>query len=157
MTDAEIKASLTDFDAFWLTLWAEARSEPIEGIVGVACVIRNRVLTPGRFGGTYAAVCLAPKQFSCWNDGPDENHQRVMALARAVSNGLPERIELQRDPIIRQVRWVARGVQSGELLDRTKGASHYLTVDLYETAPPTWARDVREVLTLGTQVFLRAA
>jgi hypothetical protein len=56
---------LTDVQILALTLFGEARSEPIEGIVGVGCVIRNRV-TAGLdwWGEGYRGVCLAPYEFS---------------------------------------------------------------------------------------------
>ena len=55
------------------TLWGEARGEIEEGIIAVASVIYNRTKkylaihekdTP--ISAMYT-VCLAPKQFSCWN------------------------------------------------------------------------------------------
>ena len=50
------------------TLYAEARSERVEGIVAVATVIHNRA------NGNYQKAikeCLKPKQFSCWNGKND--------------------------------------------------------------------------------------
>ena len=41
---------LTDVQILALTLFGEARSEPIEGIVGVGCVIRNRHYGPRLVG-----------------------------------------------------------------------------------------------------------
>ena len=46
-----------------LTLWGEARGEPLAGKHAVASVIWNRAQgDPERF----RRVCLAPAQFSCW-------------------------------------------------------------------------------------------
>ncbi len=47
-----------------LTLLAEARGEGIEGMEAVAMVIKQRMANRKQ---TASQVCLAPKQFSCWN------------------------------------------------------------------------------------------
>ena len=64
-----------------LTLWGEARGEPVLGKRAVAWVVRNRMSIAeawlerkGRqhplFGdGTVAGVVLRPYQFSCWLKG----------------------------------------------------------------------------------------
>lgn len=49
-----------------LTIYAEARGEPLEGKVAVAQVIANRAKLRGT---SMADECLRPKQFSCWNGG----------------------------------------------------------------------------------------
>lgn len=46
------------------TLYLEARGERERGLRAVASVVYNRA---ERTGKTFEAVCLAPKQFSCWN------------------------------------------------------------------------------------------
>ena len=46
------------------TLYLEARGEGERGLRAVASVIFNRAK---RTGKTFEAVCLAPRQFSCWN------------------------------------------------------------------------------------------
>ena len=65
LTDAEVKARLSDLEVTLVTLFGEARGEPVEGLIAVGSVIRNRVKA-ARFGSTYRAVCLARWQFSCW-------------------------------------------------------------------------------------------
>ena len=54
-----------------LTLFGEASGESTEGKRAVASVIWTRALLTRARGDTnrLVAVCLAPKQFSCWNDG----------------------------------------------------------------------------------------
>lgn len=137
MTDADVMAALSDFQAFWLTLEAEAGGEPVEGQIAVASVIRNRV--GKRFGDSYKAVCLAPKQFSCWNDGLDANHVRLMQKARLVIGDYAERSTLPDDPIVRQLKYLAQGIMNFDLLDSTHGADHYLTKKLFQSTPPLWA------------------
>src|SRR6185503_1533672 len=82
--DAEIKAKLTAAQVVAMTIWAEARAEPIEGEVAVGCVIRNRLLRPARFADTWAGVCLAKWQFSCWiPEGGEQNYRMLMARCEA--------------------------------------------------------------------------
>lgn len=163
MTDDQTKAALSDFEAFYLTLWAEARGEPIEGIVSVACVIRNRVLAdlghdnkPDWWGEGYRGVCLKPFQFSCWNDGADENHQALIAKARLVIGDYAERTTQPDDPLVRQVKAVAECVMNGSFLDRTKGAVQYLTIGLFRINPPAWARGRKDGIPIGSQIFFSA-
>lgn len=153
MTDDEVKTALSDFDAFWLTLWAEARSEPVEGQIAVASVIRNRV--GKRFGDTYKAVCLAPKQFSCWNPGADENHVWLIEKARLVVGDYAERSTLPNDPAMRQLKYLAQGVMNGDLMSNVKTADHYLTAELLATRPPAWAKDKTPVKYIGAHAFLQ--
>lgn len=152
MTEDDIKAALSDFDAFWLTLEAECGGEPVEGQIAVASVIRNRV--GKRFGDSYRAVCLAPKQFSCWNAGDDTNHVRLMARARLVVGDYAERSTLPDDPMRRQLKYLAQGMLNGALLDNTSGADHYLTKKLFQSTPPTWALG-QTARFVGAHAFLK--
>ena len=147
MTDREVRRALTELQVVWLTLWGEARSESIEGIVAVASVIRNRVV---RRGQSYRKVCLQPWQFSCWMErGGPANYRHVMRIAR----------QLAED---RQVRWtrvleecgvIAQATMRERLRDRTAGSDHYCTTRLWSTRPPRWARGQEPVATVGAHVF----
>jgi len=162
MTEAEIAAALTEFDAVWLTLWAEARGEPIEGQIAVGNVIRNRVQAdlagddqPDWWGEGWKAVCLKPQQFSCWTRGADENHRLLIEKASLVVSDYAERSTQRSDPIIRQIKYVTEGLLNGALLDNTGGAVQYLTRQLYHANPPRWAQGPHlRVHTFGSQVFL---
>jgi N-acetylmuramoyl-L-alanine amidase len=145
----ELLPTLTDAQVLGLTLWGEARSEPIEGRVAVACVIRNR-LRRGRWGNSYRVVCLARDQFSCWNDGIDANHQALMVEALRVAGGVETLL-----PITRECLWVAQGIVSGDVQDNTERADHYLTRELYIRNPPVWARTMKVAVRIGGHVFLR--
>jgi spore germination cell wall hydrolase CwlJ-like protein len=58
----------SDIEVVALTIYAEARGEDWFGMEMVATVIYNRA---GGKAEKMAAVCKAPKQFSCWNgEGP---------------------------------------------------------------------------------------
>lgn len=150
-----IKAALGEFDAFWLTLWGECRSEPVEGVIAVASVIRTRAKRGARLGAGYKAVCLKPKQFSCWNPGTDANHVRLMQMAEKVAADYSVRSTLVYDEVTRQIQYIAQGIMGGQILDRVKGADHYLTTDLFLKKPPAWARGQTPVCHVGAHSFLR--
>jgi len=59
-------------DTLARTLWGEARGTGLLDMLGVAAVIRERVLRPGwwsRPNDDWWSVCRNPYQFSCWNQG----------------------------------------------------------------------------------------
>lgn len=155
MTDDDVRAMLTDRSALALTLWGEARSEPIEGIVAVGSVIRNRLETPGRFGDTYRAICFAPWQFSCWTPkGGESNYQAVMALARELTSGEPR----SRNALLRQCLWVAGGLMDGDVISRVKAATHYYSPAAMSPKGkvPEWAKGKTPVAIVGRHRFFDA-
>lgn len=146
-TDTEIRAALGFREAVALTLWGEARAEPIEGIVGVACVIRNRRLATGH---DWARIVHAKLQFSCWwRQGGEANFTRVMTLARSMLTGMPIMADGWRECL-----WVADGVMANYVRDNTGGARHYLTKTLLETKPPAWAKGRTPSVVLGHHAFI---
>jgi N-acetylmuramoyl-L-alanine amidase len=135
MTDLEVRTALTDREAFLVTLWGEARAEPIEGKVAVASVIVNRWKAPRRYGSTIKAVCHARAQFSCWwRFGGATNYQAVMQRAAAVAAG-----QTFTDPFWRECEWVVDGLLGGAVRSRVGTSTHYLTTALLKAAPPEWA------------------
>jgi hypothetical protein len=161
MIDAELPvlAALTDREVLALTAWGEARAvprddldshSPVEELIAVMVVCRNRLKT------TYKAVCLAAAQFSCWNPGSGPNHDAVMAMARAIlatrpwlPAGDPEAGRLY------ECLFLADGVISGAILDRTHGAKNYYApaamvprdrVPVWAVGKPAWL--------IGDQLFL---
>ena len=152
MTEPEIHAALTERDVLSLTLWGEARGEPVEGIVAVAQVIATRT---NRRRQPIKAVCLAPKQFSCWNPGMDANHVALMALAESlVDTDHVERPTL--DAAFLQCRWIADGILAGVVRDNTRASDHYLVTSLFESSKcPTWAKSMQVTTALGNHTFLR--
>ena len=92
-----------------MQLLGEARGEPIEAQIGVACVARNRVKSPVTWWGkNYRAVLTKPRQFSCFNPG-GPNRQKILSIVRGHS------------VVVRQASWLANGVYWGMLKDPTKG------------------------------------
>ncbi len=151
VTDQIIVDRLGEIEILALTLWGEARNQPIQGLIAVGCVIRNR-MRDGRWPSGAKAACLQPKQFSCWNAGPDVNHSRVMAQAERLVEQLPV-----LDPRLRECLFLAEGILSDQLRDPTNGATHYYAPLGMEPPGrvPTWA-DGKPTQTIGDHEFLRA-
>jgi N-acetylmuramoyl-L-alanine amidase len=145
MTKNEFTANLSGYDVFWLTLWGEFRGQPIEEQVAGACVIRNRVRATGK---TYKEVCLAPAQFSCWNEN-DPNFSQIVNLFKTYDT---------KNPLIKQLKYIATGVMDGELMDNTKNSNHYLTAALYKSnSCPIWAKLTIPNIIIGKTVFISCA
>lgn len=142
---------MTDNEIVGLTLYGEARGEPIEGIIAVGSVIRNRLQTHHLGARTYSAVCLALKQFSCWNrDNPE--YKLLDGYREKVERG-----ESLPDMYWHQCLFIGSGIVSWDLRDNTKGATHYLRTDEYQSPEcPKWAREGRVVATIGNHTFLIA-
>lgn len=146
-------SALTDPQIMTLTLFGEARGEPIEGQIAVACLIRNRKES-GRFGGSYAKVCLAPWQFSCWRkEGGAENHELVMAMAAE----LIESLQVPENLLLRQCAWVSMGVIGGWIKDTTREATHYYAPSAMKPAGkvPKWAIERTPVVSIGNHLFFK--
>ena len=147
------KMELTDKDYLALTLIGEARDQPIEGIVGVASVIRNRVLSsdPNK---NYKDICLSPKQFSCWNSD-DPNSVLLQKLIVDIKNDTK-----LNDPSYKQCYAVADAVYNHEFKDNTHGAKNYVTKERYNLAhtrkakEDEWIINMQPVVTLGAHIFL---
>lgn len=126
------------------TVFGEARGQEFTGQVAVAWTVRNRAARPDRFGKTIAAVCLAPKQFSCWNrDDP--------TFVRMVTVESP-------DPAYVAALAAAGLVLTERMPDPTLGADHYFTVAAPREGmpwPPAWSRAMKRTVTIGDHVFYK--
>lgn len=152
MTDVDVVAQLTDLQTLALTLYGEARSEPIEGRIAIANVIRNRVsASRPSFGLSLKGVCLKAWQFSCWlPGGGKENYEHLMKIARQVWT---EERQQHPAPILRECFWIADGLIANQFRDNTEGATHYCTFKLWKENPPAWTKGHRPVTTVGDHVF----
>lgn len=130
----------------FLTVVGEARGEPVEGQIAVANVIMNRAKTRGP---NIKEVCLAPKQFSCWNPG-DPNRKLLDDLAQKMMEG-----SYAYDKY-KQIQWIVDGIITGKLTDNTKGKDHYMTTALYHSvSKPSWARVPKgSPVEIGNHTFL---
>ncbi len=152
MTREDIRKALTDEQALTLTLLGEAAGESLAGQVAVGCVIRNRMLEQTWFGKTIASVCLRDSQFSCWWEAT-VNSDRLYETAEAL---LQQTVPPVNPAILAELAWVAQGILSGALRDRTNQANHYLTTALLEsTHAPGWARAKSPVAVIDHHTFFR--
>lgn len=149
MTRADVR-QLGAIPVLALTLWGEARGEPVESRIGVACAIRNRVRAdlggdgqPDWWGECYDGVCLAPKQFSCWND-TDPNLRKLLVLATQPDRWFD-------DPLLSECRWIAEGIVGGRVTERVGHATHYFAASL--RVPPAWSRGATLVTRCGSHLF----
>ncbi len=131
------------------TLVGECRGEPIEGIIGVANVVRNRALAAN---SSFREICLAPKQFSCWSED-DLNFGLVREILSQLENG-----NEIKDPTIRQCIAIASIID--DLLDNTGGAKNYVTAQRHQLAKARgstvdqWIMKMRATVVMGKHVFL---
>lgn len=122
------------------TLWAEARGEGRIGMEAVANVIANRERLRWRGASNAAAVCLARKQFSCWNDG-DPNLVKMERVMRSPDADFLEACD------------IARQMLAGHLPDRTDGATHYFASTL--RTRPDWAQGRSPCRVIGNHEFYK--
>jgi cell wall hydrolase len=130
---------MTNREALALTIWGEARGEPIEGKVGVAMVMRNRLRAAYRGATSYVAVCTAHAQFSAWT----QEAAKIATEAALLSEG-------RCDLVLKLCLEVADATIAGKLADNTGGANHYYATTI---EAPDWAAGLPTVQ-LGNQVFL---
>jgi N-acetylmuramoyl-L-alanine amidase len=148
MTDAELVGQLSQLDTLALTIYGEARGERVEGRVAVACVVRNRIKAK-RYGVDAKAVCLMPRQFSCWlyhDEAHKHNYGSLLFAARALRQDMP-------GPALRECVWIAGGVLDDAIEDITRQATHYISRNLWESHPPKWALGRTPVIGIGAHVF----
>jgi N-acetylmuramoyl-L-alanine amidase len=129
------------------TLWAEARSEPVQGIVAVANVIRNRARQPQRFGSSFSDVVTRPWQFSCWHPkGGQRNYDRLTSLMQQFVEG-----KQITDLAARECIGITHLMLNDYLRDATKGAVHYHTAKLQPR--PAWAMGHVPSAQIGSHLF----
>lgn len=143
MTNDEIKKLCTDEEILTLTMIGEARGEPIEGLLAVGSVIRNRV---NALKKSVKDVCLAKYQFSCWNTN-DPNRKLLEAL-------VIDKIRTQRE--FSMIGYVAAGIYKNILRDNTSGAQYYMTLKLYNSAGrPEWSSGAKDPSIYGHHIFFK--
>lgn len=166
MDEKAILDQLTDVEALAGTMYAEAAGDAKEGgssveeRIAVGCVIRTRVSNYRAYGATaqtLKAVCLAHNakgtyQFDCWRPGSGANHDRLVAQIGLLVEGKP-----LTDLVLRETLYLAEGIVSGALLDRTKGANmYYAPVSMIPAgSEPSWAKGKTPVAVIGSQRFYK--
>lgn len=127
---------LIELYTFALNIWREARGEPYEGKVAVACVVLDRVKHPKWWGKTEMEVILKPKQFSGMTFAGDP---------------MTIRYPLPGDASFRECLDIAAKALTGSLQHPAPGADHYYSVTL--PAPPYWADESKFVKQIGNHRF----
>ena len=145
---APIGPDLTsDLDVLAATIYGECRGETLAGKQAVAAVVMNRAAYaaanryPEFCSGTVRSACLAPWQFSCWNDN-DPNRADIDSLD--FSNPDAELTECLQ---------VAHDALNGSLMDPTGGCLFYKTTSL--PWPKDWGKKVAADIVIGRQSFYR--
>ncbi len=153
MTDADVRAALSPSQTLAVTLYGEARGEPIEGRIAVACVVRNRV--KAGFGADFKAVCLKRWQFSCWNEPIGTGAANYIATMLAARSLVSPSEPLAN--VLKECVWIAEGIALGVILDRVNGADHYYSPKAMvpKGAVPTWSHGKPIVSVVGSHLFFR--
>ncbi|MDR1390997.1 MAG: cell wall hydrolase [Holosporales bacterium] len=134
-----------DMEIMAKTIYGEARGECVEKKATLASfapliAIGNVIMNRSKESSTsIASVCLAPKQFSCWNEN-DPNRKVI------------ERVTL-KDPIFTRCFIVGAKIICEELKDITYGANHYYS--RYLKKPPYWAEGRTPVVKIGNHIFFK--
>lgn len=124
-----------DLDIMSRTVYGEASNQGFRGMLAVAYVIMNRSKERNQ---SPAEVCLAPKQFSCWNDG-DPNVARI------------NRANFDM-PLFCQATVAALIAKDGLKEDPTHGSNHYYA----DYIPmPSWAKNMQLMVKIGVHIFLK--
>lgn len=146
-----------DWEAAVRTVYGEARGEDYQGKLAVACVIWNRMQIKNRLGmrPSAAEVCLKSAQFSCWN-ADDPNREGIGNLnMHMVDKNSANGIALE------ECKTAVNNALTETSVDITNGATHYMTVALYEriTHDPQqenhWANKMIKTRIIGNHVFMR--
>lgn len=138
---------LGELDVLALTLHHEAGGESLLGQMAVACVIRNRAVW-GKWGPTLRDVCLANKQFSCWQPiGGADNYLSLVGHADALRAG-------KRPDVMRRAYQVAHSIL-GDAPDVTNHATHYYAPAAMVPPGrlPVWAKGRTPSAHIGGHVF----
>ena len=133
-------ALTTDVILLAALIAAEARGEPYEGQVAVACVVRNRVERPRWWGDSWQSVILKPLQFEPFNIAATDGYGAYTKLL-----DLMHLIEPQHT-------YIASGVIARRLADNTHGATHFVNPRL---ATPDWMEHLVQCATIGAHRFYR--
>lgn len=133
---------MTGYDRFilGLTIWREARNQPLVAMVGVASVIMNRA-KDRRWPDTVHEVCLQAKQFSCYNAG-DPNAVKFPQIGATGD----------WEAWMRVASAIDEAVEKGN--DVANGANHYHSIPAGSPLP-RWADAKKVVAKHGAFTFYR--
>ena len=127
--------SMRDLEIWAKTVYGEARGEGQEGMQAVAWVVKNRALARKQ---KILEVCLATKQFSCWNT--DDPNFSVLAS---------QRFNVNTTEFIQCVEACFETLCPGSV-DITAGSDHYHADYIRK---PKWALDKTPAVKIGRHLF----
>lgn len=143
-----LKDTLTPVQAGALTVYGEARNQPVSGLQAVLSVIRNRV-NLGKWGPTWAQTVLAPMQFSCWNDD-DPNSSILYDLSRSLLS--PSTVLRAANPVLDVCLMMAERMVENIYTSNVGGSTHYYAPAA--VSMPKWAAPpARRVTMIGGHAF----
>lgn len=117
------------------TIYAEARGEPFKGKLAVAAVIQTRARLAG---SSLVEVCLAKKQFSCWNE--------LSAVPAFFVTGEGMRFaDIKARSDCYSIAWV--------ILSAPRKWNYLTHFYNPAKATPSWASSLRGKKTIGNHVF----
>lgn len=123
------------------TLYGEIRGGTLAQKQNVAQVILNRHNSGRR--PTIRDVCLAPKQFSCWN-GNDVNKAKILNADKLDPTNWTKCLAVAHDALV------------GKNVDRVDGALNYYSPSgMKDGVPPSWAKGATVTLKDGLHVFVK--
>ena len=120
---------------YCMTIYGEARGEDRFGISLVGMCILNRALSPITWWGTgIKSVCLAPKQFSCWNNPEHTNYKKMFSAWENRAS----------DDSMEQIMHIADGILLGKTIRTSvdRSINHYCTIE----TNPAWAKGILPVI-----------
>lgn len=120
------------------TIWGEARGDGRVGMTAVANVIVNRANNPRWWGQDISTCCLAPWQFSCWNEN-DPNLAKLESVTGA-------------DPQFVTALAIAQEAVAGKLADTTLGADSYYAIG---SSTPSWVATATPTCHIIHHAFFR--
>lgn len=129
----------SELDILTGTIFGEARGECTDGKVGVGLTIQTRVLNPGWWGRNWREVCLADRQFTCWQD----HNRDVIVRARK-----------EQTSDWKSCRSVAIDIYLGHLLNGLGHPTHYYNPKEVPGGAPKWEKNMIRLTTIGNHVFL---
>ena len=130
-----------------VTIWGEARGEPVVGRQAVGYTALNRAVKK-----TVCAVVLAPKQYSVFNNSPA---LKAAAMSLVIDPHLKTSIDQKT---WKEALQIAEDVLSRKVIDPVAGATNYLADKLMHQrgySYPKWSKEYMQVASIGGHRFFK--
>ena len=142
---------LSDTQMLALTIYGEARGEPLKGKIAVGLVVLEREKMK-RWGKGIKKVVLSPYQFSCFLPS-DVNHKKLKNIA---DNW---KVSFNRNKTLQEVYYIADGIMNRKL---TNFSFSSIVLGVHHNRPthfktkavnPRWAKKMKMVAEIGNHQF----